>query len=269
MIPVVAGAAFSLLPYIAIIFTGGVDDSSFFAANDIYNLVAQSLWSFVVGVLIARAIYSAVTFKGSSDIWDLMRDMIAYIVLIYVTPSILVTLIQATGQIVSQISPEIRKFADPSLFNGISIERIGETYDQMNLERAREISIWILKGLNAIYRFTLNTLFAAAPLMIFMGTIIGLDSYREKFFTLLFSVAIWPVVSAILQNLAFHMYKVPGSDFMGNIASLYVYVFLQAIMPFFTLWMVSQAGSKIKNLGMQAATVVNHSVRVLNGDSRK
>jgi uncharacterized membrane-anchored protein YitT (DUF2179 family) len=124
------------------------------------------------------------------------------------------------------------------------------SFDDQAMMFAQNIAIFISKFLNAIRDFAVNTLFASAPLLIFMGSILGFSFYKKHFFTLLFSLAMWPIFSSILQALAFAIYKEQtDADLLSKSANLVLYSVIQGALPFITLSQAVHAAGSLKNIG--------------------
>lgn len=265
-----------LLAYIAVLVMKGSDTTLLVAARETYDKVASTLWSYVGITLIIRLIYNQITFGGIQKVGTILVSLITYSVLIFATPQILSLVMSASNQIAEKIivpnTEDSVKIVETtfsaSIFMSFSdwILALSQCWAQLIATFLESIRIFVLCGL-----------FALAPVMIFMGSILGFEMYRKVFFATLITVAMWPIFSATLGMLALHIFKSKEqSPVLSKSLLLFIYSTLQGTLPFFTLKQALQpAGSGMNALfgmGRGAASVggwsINQVSNMFGGNSQ-
>jgi hypothetical protein len=253
-----------LLAYLAILVMKGSDIALLTSARETYDKVASTLWSYVGITLMLRLIYNQLTFGGAQKVGSILVSLVTYSVLIFSTPQILTLVMTASNQISEKISVSnteedlkvVETTFSPSVFMSFSdwILALTECWAQLISTFLESIRVFVLCGL-----------FALAPILIFMGTVLGFDMYRKIFFATLITVALWPIFSATLGLLALHIFKSKEqSPVLSKSLLLFIYSTLQGTLPFFTLRQALQpAGSGMNALfgmGKGVATVGSWSL---------
>lgn len=231
-----------LLIYASFLVMKGSDIAMLKAAHDLYDKVASSLWPFVGIALIMRLIYNQVTFGGTRKVAEVLISLFAYTVLILSTPQVLSTIMNSAQVISEKISIEKQTSTDSEkMINQEVSPSIIMSFNDWIVSLSQIWAQMIMTFLESIRVFTLCGLFALAPIFIFMGTILGFTLYRKIFFTLLITVALWPVFSATLGSFALLIFKTKEQvSFMSKAMLLFVYSTLQGILPFLTFQQAMQ-----------------------------
>ena len=253
-----------LLIYASVLVMKGSDLAMLVAAGELYTRVASALWPYVGFTLLIRLIYNQVTFGGAKKVGDILISLLTYVVLIYSTPQVLSVVMNSAQTVADKIAVEQPAHAEKVLNQEFS-PSITMSFNDWIVGLSQVWAQMIMTFLESIRIFTLCGLFALAPIFIFMGTILGFDLYRKIFFSVLITVALWPVFSAALGTFALTIFNSKEqASLMSKAMLLFIYSTLQGVVPFFTLRQALQPMSS----GVGAVgNLVSHAGQAMGGIS--
>ena len=249
--------AFKLLVYFGLLTVHGNQVVLLAAARESYDKVAHHLWGAVGVVLFLRLIYAAMTMRGSQEIREILSDFLGFSVLILVTPSILALALEWSDQLALKIAPIESAQSGPvqppestGIFFSVS---------DIIIAGAQYWALLISKFLESIRELTIGALYASAPLFIFMGSILGFSFFRRHFFSVFFTVSLWPIFSALMNDFAVRIYVNKGEMLaLDQAYTLIIYSSIQGLLPLLTLTSsIMAAGSLAKNIGGLGTTAGN------------
>lgn len=225
-----------LLIYVSMLVMRASDVAMLTAAKEMYDKVSMALWPFVGIALLLRLFYNQVTFGGTRKVAEVLIALFSYAVLIYSTPQVLSVVMNSAQSVADKISQEPPSIADTDRVLKTDFSPgITMNFNDWIVGLSQVWAQMIMTFLESIRIFALCGLFALAPIFIFVGTILGFEFYRKVFFTVIITVALWPVFSATLGTFALTIFKTKEqATLLSKAMLLFVYSTLQGVVPFFT-----------------------------------
>lgn len=196
----------------------------------LFSKVSIIISSFVAVVFAIRVAYLVVRISPLSEYGGLLQSIVGYFGLTAVYPIILKLIIDSAGTIASKVTfvpleqaqLDIVSFTE-SLFSDFPIMMI-----------SGKISFLIIQGLAfSIFTALISLFVATAPIFIFLGTMLDIQSGIKQYFGILISLSLWPVLWNVLGQLAIHV----GSQFkdspVNSVCFWGVIMLLQLFSPLF------------------------------------
>jgi hypothetical protein len=264
-----------LLVYVSVLVMKGSNVAMLQAAKELYDKVSMALWPYVGLALLLRLIYNQVTFGGPKKVAEVLIALFSYAVLIYSTPQVLSVVMNSAQNVADKIAQEPPPIADTDkVLKSEFSPSITMSFNDWIVGLSQVWAQMIMTFLESIRIFALCGLFALAPIFIFMGTILGFDLYRKIFFSVLITVALWPVFSATLSTFALAIFKTKEqASLLSKAMLLFVYSTLQGIVPFFTFQQalqpvstgLSSLGGFVSNTGKSVGGVIGFGQGFMSG----
>ena len=199
---------------------------------DLFSKVSTLVTGFVAVVFFMRVSFLVVKISSAEEYGKLIFDVVVYFGTLSLFPILVKLIVFGIGSLAQKISylppnqaqTDLISFAD-QLFSASPILMIS----------IKTSFHFILAIAYSVYTALIALFIAAAPIFIFMATILELQIGLKSFFTMLISISLWPVMWNILGQLALTVgAHIPESP-ISSVCFWLVILTLQLLSPFFTL----------------------------------
>lgn len=210
----------------------------------LFSKVSSILAGLVSVVFFMRIAYLVVKISPGSDYGDVIKDTVAYFAASSIYPVLLRMIVFSVNEIAAKVSYisnvesqlQIQEFFDKIFSTSIALGLYSKLGDTLVLGIA-----------NAIYTAFISILIAAAPIFIFLSTMLDLQGGLKVYFGLILSLCLWPIMWNLLGQLSLH---VGGAFHESPITSVCFYVVIHVLQLLSPIFSFSLFKSMSLNLGV-------------------
>jgi hypothetical protein len=248
-----------VLPLIAVLIvsTGALDQSLFTESHEIYKKVAGSLLGVLTLATLSRVAYYKITASSAGAYGNLLSQTLKYFVWILGFPFFMGTVISFSETLATEINPSIatgitQEEIEKAIPRDLEISFIGFELRKVAALCSLYLAA-IIGGLLELARnFVLAALIALAPLFIFLGFILGVSFFQSITVNLTVTLAIWPIMSAVLARLAMNIAVTPNNAenewALTHIIATMSYALLQLAIPALTTYSLFHGTNSFANM---------------------
>lgn len=200
------------------------------ASLEVFKKVAMLVSTLVACAFIFRLIMLQVSFAPASDYAETVKDTVSFFALVAAFPMLVKILMDACAALANSISYLPPSDAQIEVENMIKSVFGGETFLWIV---AKFLDFILVQMAGGFYTLCLAITLGAAPIIIFMNTILGLSTGLRPFFTTLISFSLYPVLWNIIGLLGKQVWPYMKSQPMSASIFWVTVQILQLFSPFF------------------------------------
>jgi len=223
----------------------------------LFTKVSALVSSFVIVIFFMRMAFLVIKISPAQDYGKLIYDVVFYLSLTSLFPILIKLIVFGIGDLaarISYLSPEqaqvdLINFAD-KLLSSSPVLMIGV-----------KAGFYFIQAIaHSIYTALFSLFIAAAPIFIFLSTILDIQNGLKSFFGVIISLSLWPILWNLLGQLALAV----GSQFhdspISSVCFWFVILVLQLLSPLFTLSLFKNMSTDIGTSKLFKATSIGKKV---------
>lgn len=198
---------------------------------DLFNKVSALVAGFIAVIFFMRMTFLVVKISPAQEYGKLILGTVIYFGMISLFPILLKLIVFGIGSLAQKISYLPPDQAQTDLINFADMLFSADPFLSISLKTGFH---FIQAVAYSIYTALISLFIAAAPIFIFMATVLELHIGLKSFFAMLISLSLWPVMWNILGQLALSVgSQIPTSP-ISSVCFWLVILALQLLSPLFT-----------------------------------